>query len=121
MASAISQSIYTQFRIHVHCYLFVLSQPSNILQSLKYTNIIIIDEIWMMTSTMLCATEQRLKQAQHNMSPFANVVLLLVGDLRQLPPICKHLKNKMNYIVNFVTFQSLHVGQMQVITFYKHL
>jgi hypothetical protein len=44
----------------------------------------------MMSNTMLCATEQRLKQAQDNMNPFANVLLLLVRDLAQLPPICKH-------------------------------
>jgi len=51
-------TIYTQFRIHVHGYLFVLPQPSNILQSLKYENAIIIDEILMMSNTMLRAIEQ---------------------------------------------------------------
>lgn len=56
-------TIYTQFRIHVHGYLSLLPQPSNILQSLKYENVIIIDEISMMSNTMLCAIEQRLKQA----------------------------------------------------------
>jgi hypothetical protein len=39
---------------------------------------------------MLCAIEQQLKQAQDNMNPFANLLLLLVGDLAQLCPICKH-------------------------------
>ncbi len=83
-------TIYTQFRIHVCGYLSVLPQPSNILQSLKFANVIIIDEILMMISTMLCAIEQQLKQAQDNMNPFANLLLLLVGDLAQLCPICKH-------------------------------
>jgi hypothetical protein len=56
------------------------------------------------------------------MNPFANILLLLVGDLAQLPTICKHFFwKKLNCIVNFVTFQWLHVGWMQVITFYKHL
>jgi hypothetical protein len=74
-----------------------------------------------MTSTILCAIEQRLKQAQDNMNPFANVLLLLVGDLAQLLAICKHYLKNMNCIINFVIFQWLHVGRMQVITFYKHL
>jgi hypothetical protein len=68
--------IYTQFRIHVHGYLSVLPQPSNILQSLKYENVIIIDENLMMSNTMLCAIEKRLKQAQDNMNPFAVVELI---------------------------------------------
>jgi hypothetical protein len=73
--------IHTQFRIHAHSCLSVLPQLSNILQSLKYANVIIIDEMSMMTNIMLCAIEQRLKQAQNNMNPFANVLLLLVRDL----------------------------------------
>ncbi len=81
-------TIHTQFRIHVCGYLSVLPQPSNILQSLQFANVIIIDEILMMISTMLCAIEQQLKQPQDNMNPFAN--LLLVRDLTQLCPICKH-------------------------------
>jgi hypothetical protein len=37
-------TIHTQFRIHVYGYLYVLPQPSNILQSLKYANVIINDD-----------------------------------------------------------------------------
>jgi hypothetical protein len=53
----------------------------------------------MMTNTMLCVIEQRLKQAQGNMNPFTNVLLLLVGNLAQLPAICKHFfkKNELYY------------------------
>jgi hypothetical protein len=46
---------------------------------------------------MLCAIEQRLKQAQDNINPFAIVLLLLlVGDLTQLLAICKHPLKKNN-------------------------
>jgi hypothetical protein len=48
----------------------------------------------MMTNTMLCAIEQQLKQVQHNMNPFVNVLLLLVGDVAQLLTICKHSLKK---------------------------
>jgi len=73
---------------------FILPQPSNLLQSLKYANVIIMDEMSMMISTMLCAIKQRLKQAQDNINPFANVSLLLVGNLAQLSAICKHYLKK---------------------------
>jgi len=91
-------TIHTQFKIPIHGYLYVLPQPSNILQSLKYANVIIIDEMLMMTNTMFCAIEQWLKQAQDNKNPFENVLLLLVGDLTQLLAICKHSLKKMNCI-----------------------
>jgi len=51
-------TINTQFKIHVFGYFSVLPQPSNILQSLKYANVIIIDEMLMMIDTMLCAIKQ---------------------------------------------------------------
>jgi hypothetical protein len=51
---------------------------------------IIIDEMSMMTNTMLFAIEQCLKQAQSNANPFTNVWVLLADDLAQLPITCKH-------------------------------
>jgi hypothetical protein len=47
---------------------------------LKYAHVIIIDEMSMKISIILCEIKQ--KQAQSNINPFANV-LLLVGDLAQ--------------------------------------
>jgi hypothetical protein len=70
----------------------------------------------MMTSTMLCAIEQHLKQIQNNTNPFTNVLVLLVGDLIQLLAICKHSFKKMNYIVKKFMFHWL-LGQMQCIMF----
>jgi hypothetical protein len=85
-------TIHTQFKILICGFLFVffffffffvfvLPQPNDILQTLKYTHVIIIDEMSMMTSTILCAIEQRLKQVQGNINPFANVLLLSISDL----------------------------------------
>jgi hypothetical protein len=51
----------------------------------------------MMTSVMLCA----IKQAHNNSNPFEKMLLLLVGDTKQLPTICKHsLKKDELYCVN---------------------
>jgi len=47
----------------------------------------------MMISTTLCAIKQCSKQAQGNINPFTDV-LLLVGDLAQLFAICRHFLKK---------------------------
>jgi hypothetical protein len=44
---------HTQFRILVCGYLYVLPQSNDVLQIFKHADVIIIDEISMMTSTML--------------------------------------------------------------------
>jgi hypothetical protein len=49
---------HTQFRIPICGYPFTLLEHSNILQTLQNAHVIIIDEMSMMTSTMLCAIEQ---------------------------------------------------------------
>jgi hypothetical protein len=65
---------------------------SKVLNKIKTVDVIIIDKMAMMTSYVLCAIEQRLKDATllTNVSPFQNKLILLVGDLAQLPPIYKH-------------------------------
>jgi hypothetical protein len=45
-------TVHTQFKILIHGYIFVLPQPSDILQTLKYTHVIIIDEMSMMINTI---------------------------------------------------------------------
>jgi len=60
----------------------------------------------MMISNILCAMEQRLKQAMSiaKTSPFETKLVLLVGDLAQLPPICKHTLRQ-----NDILCKSCHV------------
>ena len=43
-----------------------------------------------MTSNMLCAMEQRLRQSILTTCTFQNKLVILVGDLAQLPAICAH-------------------------------
>jgi hypothetical protein len=84
---------HTAFRIPTCEYLLVLLEPHNVKEKLKSTNVIVIDEMSMMTNNMLCIVEQCLKQATHveNMfQAFQNELILLVGDLAQLLAICKH-------------------------------
>ena len=85
-------TVHIVFRIPTHGYLFVLPEPSPILTKLKNADVIIIDEMSMMTSNMLCAVEQCIKQSTRNTDIYSlqNKLLTLVGDLAQLPAICTH-------------------------------
>ena len=67
-------------------------EPSPVLTKLKNADVIIIDEMSMMTSNMLCAMEQRLRQSTLTTCTFSfqNKLVILVGDLAQLPAICTH-------------------------------
>jgi hypothetical protein len=47
-----AQTTHTQFRILVRNYLYVLLQPSEILETLECAHVIIIDEMSMMTNVM---------------------------------------------------------------------
>ncbi len=85
--------VYTAFHIPTHGYLSILPKPHNVIEKLKSTNVIIIDEMSMMTSNMLCAIEQHLKQTmrvENTFQAFQTKLILLVGDLVQLLAICKH-------------------------------
>jgi len=58
---------------------------------LKQAYLIVIDEISMMRSIVLCAIEQHLKQSfQNDVNPFDSILILLDGELSQLLPICKY-------------------------------
>jgi hypothetical protein len=57
--------IHIAFRIPVQGYLLILLEPHNVIKKLKIANLIIINEMSMMTSNILCVMEQRLKQAMY--------------------------------------------------------
>jgi len=54
-------TIHTTFHILVRGYLSIFLEFNNIIEKLKIANVIIIDEMSLMTSNILCAMEQRLK------------------------------------------------------------
>jgi hypothetical protein len=69
-----------------------LPKPTNVIEKQKTANVIIINEISMMINNILCVVEQCLKQIMSvvKTSPFETKLVLLVGDLTQLPPIYKY-------------------------------
>ena len=52
-------------------------------------SLIVIDEISMVRPDMLDAIDYILRRVRHSSLPFGGLQLLLIGDLRQLPPVVK--------------------------------
>jgi ATP-dependent exoDNAse (exonuclease V) alpha subunit len=90
--SSNASTTHILFRIPSRGYLTPLPEPSTVLERLQSADVIVIDEMSMMTSYMLCTVEHRLKQACKDTisNTFCNKLVLLVGDLAQLPAICVH-------------------------------
>jgi hypothetical protein len=53
--------VHIAFHIPVQGYLSILPTPNNVIKKLKIVNLMIIDEMSMMTSNILCIMEQHLK------------------------------------------------------------
>jgi hypothetical protein len=48
--------------------------------------------------------------------PFASKVLLVVGDMAQLPPICNHFVESFDNVCNlYVIFKKNHFGDLTLI------
>lgn len=67
-------------------YLNVSKQKRRLISSLS---LLVIDEISMVRPDMLDAIDAILRRLRNSTLPFGGVQLLLIGDLRQLPPVVK--------------------------------
>lgn len=57
------------------------------LRLIKYMDVLVIDEISMVRADLLDAVDDALRRLRNPNAPFGGVQLLLIGDLRQLPPV----------------------------------
>jgi hypothetical protein len=98
-------------KILVRRYLTRIIKLSTKLETIKQTNLIVIDEMSMMTSIILCAIEECLKQSFQNVvNPFDFILVLLIGDLLQLPQYVNiHILTKKN-VVKVVIYLQHCVG-----------
>ncbi len=65
-------TVHIAFHILVQGYLSIFPKLSNVIKKLKIANVVIIDEMSMMTRNIFCDVEQHLKQAMSiaKTSPF---------------------------------------------------
>ncbi len=101
-----ASTINNTFHIQCKRYVRPLQELSVEFQILKEANIIIIDEMSMMTSTLLQSIETRLRQIENDINePYHSKLVILVGDHAQLPTICHcHLSNIENYCQNHYVY-----------------
>ncbi len=59
------------------------------LQLIRSIELLVIDEISMVRSDMLDAIDEALRRIRRSSHPFGGVQLLMIGDMKQLSPICK--------------------------------
>jgi hypothetical protein len=73
-------TMHSMFKIPIRGYLITIIEQTSTLKMLKQAYLIVIDEMSMVTSIVLCAIEQRLKQYfQNDVNPFDSILILLVG------------------------------------------
>jgi ATP-dependent exoDNAse (exonuclease V) alpha subunit len=87
--SSKASTVHNTFHIQCKGYVRALQELNVEFQILKEADIIIIDEMSMMTSTLLQSVETRLRQIKNDTNePYHSKLVILVGDHAQLPTIC---------------------------------
>jgi hypothetical protein len=115
--SSKTSTVHNTFFIQCKGYVRPLQELSVEFQILKETNIIIINEISMMMSTLLQSVETRLRQIENDTNePYHSKLMILMGDHAQLLAICHcHLLNTKllpkNYVYNVIdwNFATYHI------------
>jgi ATP-dependent DNA helicase PIF1 len=77
-----------------------IRKSSNGMRRWLYVDLLVIDEISMMTAELLDKLNQLAKKIRGNNKPFGGIQILLVADFHQLPPVCKN-ENKQSKIFAF--------------------
>jgi len=91
--------VHNTFHIQCKRYVRPLQELSVEFQILKEADIIIIDEMSMMTNTLLQNIETRLRQIENDANePYHSKLMILVRDHAELPIICHyHFSDTENY------------------------
>jgi hypothetical protein len=94
--SSKASTVHNTFHIQCKGYVWPLQKLSVEFQIFKEVDIIIVDEMSMMTGILLQNVETRLQQIENDTNePYHSKLVILVGDHAQLLPICHcHLSTK---------------------------
>lgn len=65
----------------------MLEQKERLVKRMRNTQVLIIDEISMLSSETLASVEKVVRKLRYSEEPFGGIQVILVGDFFQLPPI----------------------------------
>ncbi|MFI3240795.1 MAG: AAA family ATPase [Bacteroidales bacterium] len=85
---------------------------------IRSIEVLIIDEISMVRSDTLDAVDETLRRVRHNSKPFGGVQLLMIGDIKQLSPICQEQEWRLlsNYYASPYFFDSNALKTCEYVT-----
>jgi ATP-dependent exoDNAse (exonuclease V) alpha subunit len=108
--SSKASTFHSTFHIQCKGYVRPLQEFSVEFQILKETDVIIIDEMSMVTSTLLQSVETRLWQIENDTNePYHSKLVILVGDHAQLLAICHYrLSDIENYCQKHYVYNAIH-------------
>lgn len=66
-----------------------IASKEHVVRRLQKTSVLIIDEVSMLSGSVLTMLDQVLREVRHTHLPFGGIQVVLVGDFFQLPPISK--------------------------------
>lgn len=85
------------------------------IEKMKYTDVLIIDEISMLPAWLFEKLDQQLKYIRGNDEPFGGLQLILMGDFMQLPPIrTRETPDELNtdFCINTATWDESNIHCM---------
>jgi ATP-dependent exoDNAse (exonuclease V) alpha subunit len=107
--SSKASTIHNTFHIQCKGYVRPLQELSVEFQIIKEADIIIIDEMSMMTNTLLQSVETKLRQIENDTNePYHFKLVILVGIHAQLPAICHcRLSDTKNYCQKHYVYNAI--------------
>ncbi|CAB3229553.1 unnamed protein product [Arctia plantaginis] len=124
-------TVHTALKISLSKLLPLSSETLQLYRSLfRYVRVLIINEISMVSAELLHKIDNRLKQITGKNTDFGSIDVILIGDLRQLPPVRStpiyktirtsmigpHLRRKLKFYQLTTVMRQANVAFSQVLT-----
>lgn len=78
------------------------------------TDLLVIDEVSMMTAELFTKLNELAKKIRCNSKPFGGIQVLLVGDFFQLPPVCKSDEGRVTFAFETNTWKEVITSSIEL-------
>ena len=96
-----------------------LTEKKYLWDRMKHLQVLIIDEVSMLSPQLFESINQLLQTFKFNHEPFGGVQVILVGDFFQLPPVMKNQEEK-KFIFQSPVWNELDLGICYLTTSFRH-